>query len=198
MDDVNGSPRRVEVLDCQRLLDAFLRVDRVQLRHERYDGGMSRPLTRLVVDRGHSVAVLPYDPARRRVILVRQFRYPAYADGGPGWLWEIIAGVQDGSPEQVVRTEARQEAGLHLAELRHITTVYLSPGACTERVAIYIAPSDIQAFPDRIAGLAEEGEDILVRSMSLDEALEKVHRGEICDAKSVIALQYLALHWNEL
>jgi ADP-ribose pyrophosphatase len=187
-------PHRVEVQGSERLLDDFFRVERVALRHEQFDGAMSGTITRILFDRGDSAAVLPYDPDTLEVLLIRQFRYPAYVHGGPGWLWEIIAGAQhEDDPEAVARREAQEEAGLTLGPLEHVTTVYPSPGACSERVHIYLAPLPGALPAEGYGGLVEEEEDILLRVFTFDEALAMAARGEIVDAKTVIALQYLAL-----
>lgn len=187
-------PRRVEVQGTERLLDGFFRVEKAVLRHEQFDGTMSDPITRILYDRGDSAAVLPYDPQTLAVVLIRQFRYPAYVHDGPGWLWEIIAGAQhEEDPEAVARREAQEEADLTLGALEHVATVYPSPGACSERVHIYLAPLSDGLPADGHGGLVEEEEDILVRAFALEEALRMVEAGEIADAKTVIALQHLAL-----
>jgi len=185
--------RRVEVLSTERVLDAFFAVDQVTLRYERFDGTMSRPMTRLLIERGDAVAVLPYERETWRVLLICQFRYPALVRGGPGWLWEVIAGMQDGDPEEVARREASEEANLTLGSLQAVADVYMSPGACSERVRIYLAECEGPLPDDRFAGLPEEGEDIWIRTFALDEALAMARRGEVADAKTLIALQYLAL-----
>lgn len=194
------SPRdkRVEVLERRPVYRGFFTLEEVRLRYERRDGTMSQEMTRLLFERGDAAAILPYDPHTREVILVRQFRYPAWVRGGPGWLWEIIAGMCDGgrSPEEVARAEAMEEAGYTVGALRHIMTVYPSPGACSERIAIFLAPIEGRIAPG--GGLAEDGEDIEVRTFSLDEALAMVERGEIMDAKTILALQYAAHHWEGL
>lgn len=197
---VEPMPSRVEILSRERVFDDFFKIDRIVLRHERFDGSMSQELTRLVFERGDAVAVLPYDRRRRQVLLVRQFRLPAYEREGKGWLWEIVAGtVEVGrDPERVARSELLEEAGYRLAALHHIMTVYPSPGGATERVHLYVAPMEPQ---DRIAaggGLRHSGEDILVRTFDLDDALRMMEGDEIRDAKTVLALQYAALHWDEL
>lgn len=191
-------PSRVEILSRERVLEGFLRVDRFRLRFERHDGTMSDVVTRLVLDRGDSVAVLPYDRARRRVLLVHQFRLPAHVAGEGGWLWEAIAGVQDGPPEVVARREAREEAEVEVGPLHHVATVYPSPGASSERVAIYVTPLELPDDVARISTQSEEGEDILVRSFGVDEALAMAARGDIRDAKTILALQHLALHGDAL
>lgn len=198
--DHEGEPKRVEVLETERVHDdGFFVIHRARLRHERFAGGMTAPMTRLVCERGDAVAVLPYHRARREVVLVQQFRYPVHVRGDHAWIWEIIAGVQDGgrTPEEVARAEAMEEAGLDLVDLRHALTLYLSPGGSSERLHIYLAPyTDAQ----RVApggGLVEGGEDIRVRSLGLDEALAMVREGRIVDAKTVAALLYLQAAWDE-
>ncbi|MCD6518602.1 MAG: NUDIX hydrolase, partial [Anaerolineae bacterium] len=175
------------------------KIDRAVVRYERFDGTMSPPLVRFVFERGDSVAVLPFDRKRHRVVLVQQFRYPAYVRGGPGWLWEIVAGMwEEGrAPEDVVRSEALEEAGYRLRALHHIMTVYPSPGGSSERVCVYLAPVECQDRVARGGGLPEDGEDILVQEFSLEEALEMIESGQIVDAKTILALQYLAAHWGE-
>jgi nudix-type nucleoside diphosphatase (YffH/AdpP family) len=192
--------QRVVIESTERILDGFFKVERAVLRHERFDGRMSAPLTRLLFERGDAVAVLPYDPQRRQVVLVQQFRYPAYVRAGPGWLWEIIAGMQEEgqTPEEVARREALEEAGCRLNTLQHLMTVYPSPGASAERVHIYLAAFTPQQRVAPGGGLPEDGEDIRVQEFDLDEAWRMVADGRIVDAKTILALQYLALHPDAL
>lgn len=190
--------KRVQVLERRAVYQGFFTLEEVRLCYERRDGTMSEEMTRLLFERGDSAAILLYDPHRGEVILVRQFRYPAWVRGGPGWLWEIIAGMCDGDrpPEEVARAEAMEEAGYAVGTLRHIATVYPSPGACSERIAIFLAP--IQGRVSEGGGLAEDGEDIEVGAFPLEEALAMIERGEIMDAKTILALQYAAQHWGAL
>jgi len=144
--------------------------------------------------------VLPYHHARREVVLVEQFRYPVHVRGDRPWIWEIIAGMQDGGrePEEVARAEAMEEAGLALTDLRHVMTLYPSPGGSSERMHVFVAPYDKAQRVARGGGLAEDGEDIRVRVFGLDEALRMVRSGKIVDAKTAAALLYLALVWPDL
>ena len=185
----------VEILGRTRVYDGFFKLDEVRHCFRRRDGELCAPLERLVFERGDAVAVLPYDLARRCVILVRQFRLPAHLREGQGWLWEIIAGVIDRerTSEDVARAEALEEAGLRLETLEWVTTCFVSCGGSTERISIYIAPYAQDELVAPGGGLPEEGEDIEVRELSIDEALAMLARGDIRDAKTVIALQHLQL-----
>jgi len=192
-------PERVEVRAVQRVFDDFFAVDRFEFIHEKYDGTMSEPITRLLVERGDSAGIALYDRERRRVVLIQQFRFPAFVRNGPGWLWEVVTGMVDKGrgPEQVAHLEAEEEAGVQVERVWPMLTLFSSPGGSSERIRLYMAPVRTDSV-DRTAGNAEEGEDILVRDFGLDAALDMIDGGQIVDAKTIIALQYLARHWEEL
>jgi ADP-ribose pyrophosphatase len=193
-------PHRVEVLEKERVFDSFFQMDRARLRFEQFDGTLSEPVTRLVFERGDSVGVLLYDGETREVVLAQQFRYPAYTrDPEDAWLWEIVAGMQEGdAPEEVAHNEAMEEAGYRLDELHYIMTLYPSPGGSSERMHLYLAPV---TSGDRVAdggGVDDDAEDVRVARFELGQALEMVRDGRIRDAKTVVALQYLALYEDQL
>jgi ADP-ribose pyrophosphatase len=193
-------PRRVVVDAQERILDDVFKVDRAIVRYEQWDGALSGPQMRLVFERGDSVGVLPYDKARRQVVLIRQFRYPVHVrDPQQAWLWEAIAGAQDDdeTPEDVARREALEEAGYALGALIHVATVYPSPGGTSERMHLYIAPIS-STMRESTGGGVDPGEDIAIGSWDLDDALGAMRRGEIVDAKTMLLLQHLALHWSDL
>ncbi|WP_143435374.1 NUDIX domain-containing protein [Henriciella aquimarina] len=165
----------------------------------RHSDGRWEHQDREVYDRGESVAVLPYDPGRGTVLLLRQFRLPVAlteeaAAGEEGLLIEACAGaVDDDSTEETVHREALEELGVRLHEARAAFTAYSSPGSLSERVACYTAryaPSDrVEAG----GGRSDEGEDIEVLEMPLEEAFAMIASGAIRDAKTIALLQHLKL-----
>jgi len=186
--------RRVEIIDRKREYDGFFKLERVTLRYERFDGRLSEPISRLLFERGNSAAVLLYDQAADSVVLVKQFRYPAYVNDGPGWLWEIVAGMcEEEEAEVVAQNELLEEAGYRVERLEHIMSFYLSPGACSERVELYLGHVTGRSKVSAGGGLPEHGEDILVRQFGWQDVRRMLGEGEIRDAKTIIALQYLAL-----
>ncbi|NKQ26057.1 NUDIX domain-containing protein [Streptomyces galbus] len=147
-------------------------------------------------DRGNGAVVLPYDTARERVLLTRQFRYPAYVNDHPdGMLVEAAAGLLDGDdPLAAIRREAAEELGVTLGPLTLLWDAYMSPGSVTERLHFYAAsytPADRTA---RGGGLEEEGEDIEVLELPFAEALAMTGDGRIRDGKTIMLLQWAALH----
>ena len=185
----------VELIDKSTVYSGYLRIDRYCLRHALFAGGQSGEVVREVMERGHAVGVLPYDPARDEVVLIEQFRIGAYADRREPWLIEIVAGIIEPgeSPEAVARRESREETGLEIGELVAAPRVYSSPGASTESIRIFIARANTEGAGG-IHGEAGEGEDIRVVVMPFDHALAALDKGEIVFAPAVVALQWLARH----
>lgn len=193
-------PSKVDLLDAEVAFQGYFRIDRYRLRHELHEGGLGEPVVREVFERGQVAAVLPVDMRRRRVVLIEQFRPGAWARGWNPWLLECVAGViEDGeSAEELCRREAVEEAGCELRDLIPIGSPFLtSPGACTESVALFCARVDSEGVGG-VHGLAEEGEDIRVATFDIDEALALLDGGRIVNAKTIIALQWLALNRDSL
>lgn len=186
---------KVEIVEREACFRGFYALDRVHLRHELFGGGMGPVISRELFVRHDAVCVLPYDPARDSVVLIEQFRVGALDKSAHPWLLELVAGLidKDESPEEVARREAVEEAGLTLGELWPVTAYYPSPGGSDERVQLFVGRCDSRGAGG-IHGLVEEGEDIRVLVLSLDEALAAVNAGRIDNAASIIALQWLALN----
>lgn len=184
--------RKVFIEKRTRLLDDFFKVEEVQLRYERFDGSMSPLVRRLNVERGDSVAVLLFNPKCQRILLVNQFKYPAY-EKGPGWITETVAGMigTDESPESAARREVEEETGYKVSRLEHVSTFYVSPGGSSERILLYYAEVDDTDKFDAGGGVAKEEEDIMSVDLSLTEALQQIQNGEIADAKTIVGIFWL-------
>ncbi|MEU1056673.1 NUDIX domain-containing protein [Streptomyces sp. NPDC005876] len=191
--DLDRNPR-VRVRDVELTSRGWHVLRRTTFDYRRRDG---RWVTqqRETYDRGDGAVVLPYDTGRRRVLLVRQFRYPAYVNGHPdGMLVEAAAGLLDGdAPPTAIRREAAEELGVTLGPLTHVLDAYMSPGSVTERLHFYAGPYTPADRTGAGGGLAEEGEDIEVLELPFAEALAMVRDGRIADAKTVMLLQWAAL-----
>ena len=119
------SSKTVELIERTTAFEGYFRIDRYELHHQLFAGGMSDPLTREVYERGHAAAVLPYDPQRDAVVLIEQFRIGAYAAGREPWLIEIVAGIVEAgeTSSDVAQRELHEEAGLSAAALEPIGDV---------------------------------------------------------------------------
>jgi ADP-ribose pyrophosphatase len=181
------------------MYQGFISVKRYNLKHKLYGGGWSNTFTREMVIRKHAAAVLPYDPILDRVILIQQFRIGALEDRNSAWLYEIVAGLmdKDETPEQVVKREMQEEAGVEVLELVKLYNYWMSPGGSNEFLTLFCAKVDASQAGG-IHGLAEENEDIKVQTFSSAEAFEMIKSGEVRNCSSVLALQWLELHRESL
>jgi nudix-type nucleoside diphosphatase (YffH/AdpP family) len=146
-------------------------------------------------DRGDAVALLPYNLAQGTVVLVRQFRFAAYVNAYEDLLIEAAAGLLDNeSPEVRVRAEAEEETGYRLGEIRKIFEAFMSPGSVTEKLHFFVAEYEPSMRVGSGGGVPDEGEDIEVLELPIDQALAMIGDGRIVDAKTIMLLQYAALN----
>jgi len=167
--------------------DAWGVVRRHEFELRRRSGEWQRQI-RETYDRGDGAAVLLCDRAAGEVILIRQFRYPAYYRGENPFVIEVCAGKLEGDdPEFCARKEAEEETGYRVTEMTKAFDSMMSPGSVTERITMFIG--FVTAPPHAAGGgLADEGEDIEVIRLPFARALEMVATGEIHDAKTVMLL----------
>lgn len=179
--------------------DGFFQLERLELEHECYRGGTSQPITRELMRREPVVAVLPYDPDRDSVVLIEQFRIGAVGHAEPPWLVEIVAGIVEPGekPEAVAVRELREEAGCEAQKLLPICRYLSSPGGLSEHVSLFCAVVDASEAVG-VYGLSHEGEDIRAFRVARQDALPLVLQGTLSSAPPIIALQWLALHYQDL
>jgi nudix-type nucleoside diphosphatase (YffH/AdpP family) len=185
---------RVRVKNVSVLSDRHYRLNEVEFEYRRGNGEWQTQ-KREVFDRGHAATLLPYNVASRSVLLARQFRLPAYLAGHDDLLIEAAAGMlDDETPEKRIRAEAEEEIGYRLHDMRKVFEAFMSPGSVTEKLHFFVAEYDSSMRIGNGGGLADEGEDIEVLELSIDEALAMIADGRIVDAKTIMLLQYAALH----
>jgi ADP-ribose diphosphatase len=193
----------VEVVQQDVAYDGFYRLERLQLRHRKFAGDWSPVLKRELVVRRDAAGVLLYDPQLDALALIEQFRVGALsraqAQAGSPWLLELVAGlIETGeTPEAVARREAEEEAGCTVLEIEPVCALFSSPGGSNEYMHLFCGRSDLSAAGG-VHGLAEEHEDIRVHVVTFAEAVELLQRGVLCNAHTIIVLQWLQLHRQRL
>ncbi|MFK7855196.1 MAG: NUDIX domain-containing protein [Granulosicoccus sp.] len=192
--NANAKSRQWSLESRDTRYSGFYQIDSVQFKHDWHSGESSPVIEREVFVRGNVVGVLPYDPKTDEVALVEQFRIGAMYQKPDPWMTEIIAGMidTDESPSEVAIRESREEAGIELDKVELISHYLASPGASSEEVFVYFAETDLSHIGGT-HGLAEEDEDILVKIVSADTAIEMLDTRVIRNALSIIALQWLKL-----
>ncbi|PNG24318.1 NUDIX domain-containing protein [Methylocella silvestris] len=184
---------RLRIVARKIIAKGYGALERLTLDYRRRDGSLQR-LERELYDTGDGAAILLYDPARGTVVLVRQFRIPAYIKEGRDSLIEVCAGRLEGAdPQTRIVAEAEEETGFRVRNARRLFEGYSSPGGFCEKLTYFAAE---YAATDRVGdggGLAHEGEDIEVLELPLETALAMIFSGEIVDSKTILLLQYARL-----
>jgi len=184
---------RVSVLSVELLSNRRQDLEFYTVRYERNDGS-GQELQREIYRLGDGAAGLLYDLARRTVILVRQFRLPAHLRGDAAWVLEVPAGFLDGvAPEERVKLEIEEEAGFRVQHVHKVFEALMIPGGVTHVVHGFVAPYTLADRVDSGGGLIEEGEEIEVVELTIEDALAMVADGRIVDGKTIMLLQYAAL-----
>lgn len=189
----------VQVLKKESLYKGFFQCNKYTLKHRLFSGGWSLEMQREFFERGHAVALLPYDLKKDRVVLLEQFRFGAMETQQSPWLFELIAGIiEEGEkPEDVAKREAFEEAGLTVKSCQFILNYLVSPGGTTEQIDLFVANID-SSLAHGLHGLADEGEDIRVHVLPRETAYQWVIEGKINNAATIIALQWLELNRDKL
>ena len=182
------------IIAVRLLAQGYGRLTETDFELTRRDGRVVR-LNRETYRRGDAAAVLPVDPSRGTVLLVRQFRLPTLREGRDGITVEAVAGLLEGEDARATAIrEASEEAGVRLHDVRFVFEAFMSPGSFTEKLSFFLAS---YGKADRVGlggGLREEGEDIEVIEWSGEEAFAAVTSGEIVDAKTIMLLQHARIN----
>ncbi|MDQ2994469.1 MAG: NUDIX domain-containing protein [Pseudomonadota bacterium] len=184
----------IKIVEKKTCYSGFSKLEELTLQHKLFSGEWSPPIKREVFGKRSVAALLPYDPIRDEVVLIQQFRVGALTADNP-WLLEIVAGIcePDESIEELIVRETFEEAGLKPLELLKIYEYWVSPGGSCEHLTLFCGRVDA-SNAGGIHGLKQENEDIQVITVPANEAIKAISTGEINNAASIIALQWLALN----
>ncbi len=151
---------------------------------------------REVYDRGNGAGILLYNQKQKTIILTRQFRLPAYLNGNEtGMMVEVCAGLLDQDhPEQCIIRETEEETGYRIQSVQKIMEAYMSPGAITEILHLFVGEYDASMKVNDGGGLEHEQEEIEVIEMPFTKAYKMIATGEIKDAKTILLLQYAKIN----
>jgi GDP-mannose pyrophosphatase NudK len=180
---------KVRVLGERLLANGRFRLTLTSVEVTETDGA-KRVMNHEIYHHQGAAALLLYDPERKIVLLVRQFRLGAYLEGARQPMTEVCAGMLDGdAPEAGIIREAMEETGVAIANARHVFDAFVSPGATTEKIACFVAR---YSQGDRVGagGGVDDDEHIEIIEPAFDEALAMIERGDICDAKTIALLYY--------
>mgnify|MGYP001006775282 CR=1 FL=1 len=137
-----------------------------------------------------AVCVLAVTP-ENKIVLVKQYRKAIEKVS-----YEIPAGKleigENADPEAAALRELEEEAA-YTGKLSLLYDFYSAIGFCNERLKLYLA-SDLTKVENPRP--QDEDETLELLEVSLDQAKELIQSGDICDAKTIMAIQYWELQRN--
>jgi len=191
--------KEYELLDSQIISDGFFKLHRMRLRHSSFRGGWCEPVVRERLEEISAASVLLYDVDEDAVVLVEQFRAGMLGVQDPPWSMETVSGYCDKAhelPEDVARREVREETGCEVMDLMPIGSFFVSLGFSVEQIYLYVGRVDSREA-DGIHGLPHEGEEIRVRVMPRQQAMQELF-GRLGSTSILIAMQWLDRNLEEL
>lgn len=186
---------KIKITQTELLSDNWYILNKVTFDYQKADDSIITQ-KREVYDRGNGACILLYNKETKNIILTRQFRLPTYLNGNEsGMMIEVCAGLLDkDEPEQCIIRETEEETGYRISKVQKIMETYMSPGAITEILYLFIGEYDASMKVSEGGGLEEEQENIEVIEMSFNQAYNMIASGEINDAKTIMLLQYAKIN----
>lgn len=181
----------IKITETSLLSDNWYILNKVTFTYQKENEKIQTHV-REVYDRGNGAGILLYNTTKKTVILTRQFRLPTFLNGNKtGMMIEVCAGLLDqDNPEQAIIRETEEETGYRLSKVQKVVETYMSPGAVTEILYLFVAEYDESMKVSEGGGLASEQENIEVLEYTFDEAYAMIESGEITDAKTILLLQH--------
>jgi GDP-mannose pyrophosphatase NudK len=185
----------IKIQKTELLSDNWYTLNKVTYEYKKEDNSIETHI-REVYDRGNGAAILLYNSKQKTVILTRQFRLPSYLNGNTsGMMIEVCAGLLDKDhPEQCIIRETEEETGYRLLTVHKVFETYMSPGAVTEILYLFVGEYDATMKVSAGGGVDTEQENIEVLEYTFDEAFAMIKSGEIKDAKTIMLLQYAKIN----
>ena len=104
---------KFKVLDKKNLYNGFFKMNEVTIKYKKFNGNWTNEIKRELFGGAQVSAVLPYDPVKKEIILLQQFRPGTIGKNFNNYLYEIVAGFIDSgeSPKQAAKRECLEEIG---------------------------------------------------------------------------------------
>jgi ADP-ribose pyrophosphatase len=187
---------KYKIINKKNLYSGFFSLNKYEFIHEKHDGKWTGTVDREVFSGAHVSSLLPYDPIKKEIILLQQFRAGALSRYDENYLIEIVAGIIDEgeNPEETAVRECFEETGCEVKKIYPIQSYFPAPGSSESYYHLYLG--EIQAFDgERIRGLEKENEDILVKSFRIDEVRQMLKEKKIINGLTLVALQWFFLEY---
>ena len=186
---------KFKIINKKNIYDGFFKMHEVTLKYQKYDGSWTNNIKRELFGGAQVSAVLPYDPIKKEIVLIQQFRPGTISKNFDHYLNEIVAGIidKDEDPESAAVRECLEETGCKVKKLIPIQGYFPAPGSSESFYYLYLG--EVETFKgSRIMGMENENEDIFVKSYKIEDVREKMKNGKFLNGLTLIALQWFFLN----
>ena len=187
---------KYKIINKKNLYSCFFSLNKYEFIHKKHNGEWTNSVEREVFSGAHVSTLLPYDPIKKEIILIQQFRAGVLPWYNEDYLYEIVAGIIDKgeNPEETAIRECFEETGCGVKKLHPIQSYFPAPGSSESYYHLYLG--EIKSFDgERIRGLEKENEDILVKSFKVDEVKQMLKEKKIINGLTLVALQWFFLEY---
>ena len=185
---------KYKIINKKNLYSGFFSLNKYEFVHKKHNGEWTNTVEREVFSGAHVSTLLPYDPIKKEIILIQQFRAGILSRFDKNYLYEIVAGIIDEGekPEETAKRECFEETGCEVKKIHPIQSYYPAPGSPESYYHLYLG--QIQGFDgERIRGLEKENEDILVKSFKIEDVRKMLKEKKINNGLTLVALQWFFL-----
>ncbi len=187
---------KYKIINKKNLYSGFFSLNKYEFIHEKHDGEWTSTVGREIFSGAHVSTLLPYDPIRKEIILIQQFRAGVLSRYDEDYLLEIVAGIIDEGedPGETAIRECFEETGCEVKKIYPIQSYFPAPGSSESYYHLYLG--EIEGFDgERIRGLEKENENILVKSFKIAEVRQMLKEKKIINGLTLVALQWFFLEY---
>jgi len=187
---------KYKIINKKDLYSGFFKLKKYEFIHQKHDGSWTDQVEREIFSGAHVSTLLPYDPVKNEIILIKQFRAGVISRYDDDYLYEIVAGIIDKneSPKETAKRECFEETGCKVNKIKSVQAYFPAPGSSESYYHLFLG--EINSFKgERIMGLENENENILVKSYKVEQVRKMLKKREIKNGVSLIALQWFFLEY---
>ena len=190
---------KFKITNKKNLYKGFFELNELNFIHKKHDQTWSRKIKREIFGGAQVSSLLPYDPIKKEIILIQQFRAGAILRYNKDYLYEIVAGIigKNENPEDTAIRECFEETGCKVKKIIPIQSYFPAPGSSESFYHLFLG--EIESFKgQRIKGMNTEDEDILVSSFSVNKVKKMLDNKTIQNGLTLIALQWFFLNYYKI
>jgi len=187
---------KYKIINKKNLYSGFFNLNKYEFIHQKHDGSWTDKVEREVFSGAHVSTLLPYDPLRKEIVLIQQFRAGSLSRYDNDYLYEIVAGIIDRNetPLETAKRECLEETGCEVKKIIPIQSYFPAPGSSESYYHLYLG--EVNSFNgERIMGLENENENILVKAFKVEEIRKMLKEKVIKNGLTLIALQWFFLEY---